>query len=254
MSIHLATITRHQRNQVRALRKKKNRREQGLFIVEGFKSVQELLKSDYSIVEVIMTSSMAKKLKKTMRRVIPIAVTDKTTISSIGSLAQNEGVIAIAQCKKNVQPVITTTSRLLIADNIQNPSNLGALMRIADWYGIEAMIASSTSVDCYNSKVIQASMGSFTRVPIYYTSLGKFLKKLKMTIVGATLSGHKLHEQQLPRQGALVVGNESQGISSSIEPYLTQKVTIPRYGQAQSLNVAVAAGIICDYWLKKSAQ
>jgi TrmH family RNA methyltransferase len=134
----------------------------------------------------------------------------------------------------------------LVLDDIRDPGNLGTIIRTADWYGITRIIASSETADFYNSKVITSTMGSFTRVGIFYTTLEQYLAQSTLPVFGAYLEGKNIHETRFGSGGLIVIGNESHGIRPELEKFITDKITIPRFGKAESLNAAIATAIICD--------
>jgi TrmH family RNA methyltransferase len=144
----------------------------------------------------------------------------------------------------------TKNSWVLALDQVRDPGNLGAIVRIADWYGISDIVCSTQSVDFFNPKVIAATMGSFIRVKVYYTDLPQWLSTNKVMVFGAVLNGLNVHQTQFKKYqgGIIVLGSESHGISSEVLPHITQKITIPRFGGAESLNVAMATAIILDNW------
>jgi TrmH family RNA methyltransferase len=129
---------------------------------------------------------------------------------------------------------------------VRDPGNLGTIIRIADWYGIKKLIFSSHTAEFYNPKVIQSSMGSFTRVQFYYGYLIQAFQEWKLPVYGAFLEGESIHQLTNPAPGVLLLGNESQGISKEVEKWVSSKVTIPSFGNAESLNVAIATAIFCD--------
>jgi RNA methyltransferase, TrmH family len=139
---------------------------------------------------------------------------------------------------------------VLVLDDIRDPGNLGTILRIADWYGIKKVICSENTVDFYNPKVISASMGSFTRIKIYYSEISKYIenidKKVNIEIIGTFLNSENVHRFDFPTSGYIVLGNESNGISTEVEKYITKKITIPRFGHAESLNVGIATAVVLD--------
>ena len=223
----------------------------GLFIVEGEKGVLEVLTSDFVIEVVFVTQefkhAFAKQLKPFEQK---IQIVDAGELRVLGTLEQNNDALAVVRQKLVVVPVIDQ-GLTLVLDDIRDPGNLGTLIRIADWYGIKQIVCSSSCVDWYNPKVISASMGSFARVNGFYTDLPGFLAKIKTPILGAFLEGESVHTYKFPKTGILVIGSESHGISREVARYITQKITIPRRGQAESLNAGVAGGIIIDRWVGK---
>ena len=139
----------------------------------------------------------------------------------------------------------------LVVDDIRDPGNLGTLIRIADWYGVKNIVCSETSVDWYNPKVINATMGSFTRVQCFYADLPNFLAKQKAPKIGTFLKGKSSHTFSYPKTGILILGSESHGISREVEKCVTEKVTIPNFGGAESLNIAIAGAVMLDRWMSE---
>jgi TrmH family RNA methyltransferase len=144
--------------------------------------------------------------------------------------------------------VFDSTERVLVLENIQDPGNLGTIIRTADWFGIKQIVCSEDTVNCFNSKVIQSSMGSAFRIPVFYENLEDFLPKLNSTIHGALLDGKNIAEVDPNEIKILIMGNEGKGISDSLQKHINQAVTIPGYGQAESLNVSIATGIFLYHW------
>jgi TrmH family RNA methyltransferase len=236
---------------IKSLRDKKGRKESGKFIVEGVKNVVELLKSDYKIDSVYSTKDFAdahqKLISDLAKKNVRAQIVDASELDAFGTLERNDGALAIAVQKSSVLPTELLGITLAL-DDIRDPGNLGTLIRIADWYGIKNIICSPSCVDWHNPKVIAASMGSFTRVTGYYAELPGVLKASKLPVLGAFLDGKSVHKFPFPKNGILVVGSESHGISREVEKFVTEKVTIPSFGGAESLNAAVAGGIILDRW------
>jgi TrmH family RNA methyltransferase len=134
----------------------------------------------------------------------------------------------------------------LVLDDVRDPGNLGTIIRSADWYGFNRIIASPETADFYNPKVISSTMGSFTRTEIYYADLAEILANAPGKVYGAFLDGKNVHEESFGNGGLIVIGNESRGISFQYQKFITDRITIPRYGEAESLNAAVATAVICD--------
>jgi TrmH family RNA methyltransferase len=161
--------------------------------------------------------------------------------------------LAVVKTKPNDFLYAEKQEYVLVLDDIRDPGNLGTIIRIADWYGITKIICSLTTTDWYNPKVIAASKGSFTRVRGYYVELDMYLEKVRTTeqgtrIYGTFLEGKNIHQTTFAEAGYIVMGNESNGISPSVETFITQKITIPRFGGAESLNVGIAAAVVLDNW------
>jgi TrmH family RNA methyltransferase len=230
---------------IKSLQIKKYRKQEQCFIVEGAKSVQELLNSDFEITQLLATSDFLGKLKERQTGAEIIEVSAKE-LEGIGEFQTNESALAIAKMKSNKKIDAGVNEFALVLDDIRDPGNLGTIIRTADWYGIKKIIASEETADFYNSKVISATMGSFTRTEIFYTALEDYLSSISHKVYGAFLDGRNVHEFNFGQGGLIVIGNESHGISQSIAKYITDRITIPRYGKAESLNAAIAAAIICD--------
>jgi TrmH family RNA methyltransferase len=240
-------LSKNELKYIQSLCQKKQRQEEGLFIAEGAKLVDELLQSHYPIKKIYALQSWADTHK------LPVAVTTVTDIEleKISSLQTPNQVLAVVEQKmpsSDPQPVNELT---LVLDGIQDPGNLGTIIRIADWFGIKQIVASADTVELYNPKVIQSTMGSFTRVQVWYRSLPEFLATAKIPVYGALLNGKNMHNEPPVTEGLLVIGNEAKGISKELLPFISHPITIPRLGGAESLNAAVAAGIIVSH-LKKS--
>ena len=231
-----------QKKFVNSLKQKKFRTEHNSFIIEGVKMLEELLHSDYEVETIYATSSWINNNSGV--DCIEISVKE---LNSISSLKTPNEVLAVVQ-QKEVQ-LIDLPSQLNIAlDKIQDPGNFGTIIRTADWFGIQNIICSDNSVDVYNPKVLQATMGSFFRMNIIYTDLSKFLSENKeLTIYGALLDGENVYQKELNSKGSiLLMGNESKGISEELIPFITDKISIPKFGNAESLNVATATAIFCS--------
>ncbi len=229
---------------IKSLQIKKYRKQEQCFLVEGAKSVHELLNSDFELVTLLGTSDFLSTVHKSLKCEV-IDVSSKE-LEGLGEFYTNDSALAIARQKVNKPISILANEFTLILDDIRDPGNLGTIIRTADWYGINKIIASLGTADFYNSKVISASMGSFGRSQIFYTSLEDYLSNIKLKVFGAYLEGNDVHQVDFGKGGCIVIGNESKGISPSLEKFITDKITIPRYGKAESLNAAIATAIICD--------
>lgn len=232
---------------IKQLHQKKYRKQEGLFLVEGTKSVQELLRSDWDVEAIFFTEKFASETPELDGFKGVVQETDAATLQKAGSLKTNDGAIAVAKAAGN-QSIIPKGNFVLALDDVRDPGNLGTLIRVADWYGLQGVVCSESCADLYNPKTISATKGSFTRVPTYVCDLTEYLKILPADVpsYGALMHGDNVHEVNFPKQGVLVLGNESNGISLQVKNLLTYQITIPRFGEAESLNVAMAGGIICD--------
>jgi TrmH family RNA methyltransferase len=167
-------------------------------------------------------------------------------LAGLGDYSSNDTALAVVRIKENLKPVIEKDKFVLMLDDLRDPGNFGTIIRTADWFGIQTIVASLETADAYNSKVIVSSMGSFTRVGVYYCDLEEYLSQNKLPVFGTFLKGEDAHTTDFGTGGILVIGNESNGISKGVEKFATRRVTIPRYGGAESLNAAIATAILCD--------
>ena len=237
---------------IRQLVLKKYRLQEHTFVLEGEKSIQELLCSDYKIKFLVGTPSFFKKKQEVfiaLDKEVEIFQSSQKVLSSLGYFKYNQDVLAVVEILRTTEPFLSTTGITLALDDIRDPGNLGTIIRIAYWYNITNIICSKTTVDLYNPKVLQASMGAFVQVKLHYINLPLYLEQLQLPIIGATLNGGiHAHKFTFPSCGILVIGNEANGIRANVQKFLTKSVTIARYGKAESLNAAVATAILCDNW------
>lgn len=232
---------------IKSLHQKKFRNEENQFFVEGEKGVLETLNSDFLVKLLLVTKSFLDQhafiLRKYKGELIEV---DQNQLESLGQYQSNDSAIAVVQMKPNSWFDLPEGELAIALDDIRDPGNLGTIIRIADWYGIKHLVFSHQTAEFYNPKVIQASMGSFTRVHFFYEDLSSVFDRWKVPVYGAFLEGKNLHTFGKPSPGVILMGNESNGISLELEKKVTQKVTIPGFGQAESLNVAIATAILCD--------
>ncbi|MDQ4139355.1 MAG: RNA methyltransferase [Bacteroidota bacterium] len=237
---------------INSLQVKKYRFLHQAFLVEGAKSVKELLLSDYTIEKLFVTEEFLRKSTEIKTKNLPYELIDEKDLTRAGTFSTNNAALAIAKMKTPVffQPDSSTLT--LALDDIRDPGNLGTIIRLADWYGLKHIICSENCADFYNPKVIAATMGSFTRVNLLYVDLPEYLKKLPvgLPLFGASLQGENLHRLTLQPSGMLVMGNEAHGIRPEVEEFLKHLIKIPRFGKAESLNVANATGIILDNFFR----
>jgi TrmH family RNA methyltransferase len=231
----------------KSLQVKKYRQEEQCFIVQGTKGVQELLQSSFQVEWLAATedilNGMSNQLLKKAKEVSTVSVKELEAMSSFQS---NETVLAVARMKTMEVPRSTDKEYLLALDDIRDPGNLGTIIRTADWFGIHKIVASLQTADFYNPKTISATMGSFCRVEVAYTDLPKYLATCQVPIYGAFLQGRSVHLEKFGKSGVVVVGNESNGISEAVEKLIRNRIFIPGAGKAESLNAAIATGIILD--------
>jgi len=232
---------------IQSLGQKKVRDTEGVFIAEGPKIVAELLAAPGMEIQEVYAVKEWMSANEQVVAGITITEVSEDELIKISQLSTPNQVVAVV--KKMNTPVISTRNTVSLAlDGIQDPGNLGTIIRIADWFGISQVICSHECADMYNPKVVQATMGSIARVNVLYTELAGWLSLQKDTrIYAALLEGQDVANLQKLQEGILVIGNEARGISAAIVEQVNVKVTIPKKGRAESLNAAVAAGIILSH-------
>lgn len=209
-------------------------------MVEGNKTIKEIPSSGYRIKEIFSVNSDSLSVESSL-----ITKISPSELKKISFLQHPKDSVAVCELKE--ERIVENNLAQLVLDGIQDPGNLGTIIRLADWFGIPQIICSEDTVDLYNPKVIQASMGSFLRVNLVYQNLENFLQESDAAIIGTDMDGVSFYDYPFPTQFNLVLGNEGNGIRPEIEKLLTDKITIPRFGKSQateSLNVSMAAGII----------
>ena len=239
-------LSKNQLKFIRSLKKKKNRQSEGLFLAEGIKVVEELLKSSFKLHKLYFTEAYSNPIHITNYTLI--TDNDLHLISELSTPNQVFGIFEIPSLKKIDHKGLT-----VLLDEVNDPGNLGTIIRLCDWFGVSQLICSTNTVDCYNQKVVQASMGSLSRVPIIYTHLPSYLKNEKRHIYGTFLNGNNVYNTDLESDAVLILGNEANGISDSIKEFVTHKITIPQFGHQQlteSLNVATATAIFLSEFNK----
>lgn len=232
---------------IKSLHLKKFRKEQRLFLAEGIKTVTEFLNSGYQIETIYCTDAVASNLNNISRK-LKLVVINEAELRKITALSTPQGILAVIRIPKEtaIKPESFNGSFIIVLDNIQDPGNMGTIIRTADWFGFKQIICSPDCVEVYNPKVVQATMGSLSRINITYTDLVKLLGSASGPVYGALLNGDSIYHTDFTDEGFIVLGNEGKGISETILPFITQPITIPRFGHAESLNVAISAGIICS--------
>lgn len=234
----------------KSLQQKKYRHQERLFLVEGSKSIIELVSSTLNVRTLIGTSVFMNQHKSLVEKSFSGAAVyeaSETVISSISSFKHNNAGVALVEMPEKQSTPIAFEGYGLVLDDIRDPGNLGTIIRIADWYGISAIISSSETTDEFNPKVISASMGSFLRIPFYRTDLPSYLENTNLPVYGTLVNrGKSVHRIDFAEQGLIVLGNESRGIQPDMVNYITQAIHIPQFGNAESLNVGIATAVVCD--------
>jgi TrmH family RNA methyltransferase len=246
-------LSNNQIKLINSLHSKKGRVDNKQFLVEGEKGINELLDSDFNITMIIINENCKfKETELAHKKNISIFFINDKLLQKLSSLTTNSFGLAVAKFSDNNIYIEEKNGYTLILDGIRDPGNLGTIIRICDWYGIHQIVLSEDSTEFYNPKVISATMGSFKRIRFYYTDLVTFFQKNQhLPVIGAYLDGENIHTYKFPSKGFILMGNESIGIRENVLPFVTKKLTIPRFGNAESLNVAISTGIILDN-LKRS--
>jgi TrmH family RNA methyltransferase len=233
---------------ITSLKQKKYRLQHKLFVVEGIKTINEFLNSSYEL-EYLYAINRFDNVSDDFQTVV-----SEVELKKISSLKNTNSALAVFKMQ-SIKAI--DESKLLVGlDNVRDPGNLGTIIRLCDWFGVTDLICNSETVDCYNPKVIQATMGSLTRVNVTYLNLEKYLSEKSMPVFGTFMEGDNLYTTKInPKSGIVVLGNEANGVSEQIEKLVTQKITIPKFGAVQkteSLNVAMATSIILSEFKRKT--
>ena len=233
---------------IQSLSHKKFRDEEGVFIAEGPKIVSEFLLSKETKCKIICAEKKwLSENESLLKNINPenIFETDDHWLHSISLLKTPNKVVAVFDQKSAIETPNFSDKISLMLDDLQDPGNLGTIIRIADWFDIENIICSENSVDCYNPKVVQSTMGSLSRINIFYTDLFSFIEKnKKINLYATTLSGTSIFKLPKINEGIILIGNESKGVHEDLLKLASHQITIPRFGHAESLNAAVASGIV----------
>lgn len=233
-------LSKNQVKLIQKLHQKKYRNELSLFIVEGKKSINEFLQAGYTPQLLIATEAFTASVPQHL--ITPVSKDELRKVSTLQN--PDEGLAVFEQPKHKG---ILQEGVIVALDNVQDPGNLGTIIRLCDWFGVETLLCNTQTVDCYNPKVVQASMGSLTRVAVHYLDLAAFLTIADLPVYTMDLEGENLYTATFPKDCILILGNEANGISSEVRALSNEVITIPRFSQHQrteSLNVAMAGAII----------
>tara|TARA_R110002126_G_scaffold75469_3_gene188313 strand:- start:4495 stop:5241 length:747 start_codon:yes stop_codon:yes gene_type:complete len=232
---------------IKSLHLKKYRKAEQMFFVEGEKAVLEVLASGWPVRALFATDAFIKQHPQTANATGLLQQCSSEELVKVGTFSSNDAALAVVDIPQWPAFSANAASWTLVLDNINDPGNLGTIIRIADWYGIKHILCSPDTADCYNPKAIAAAKGSFLRVQLHYLPLAEALAHANMPVYGAYLGGDNVHQLTLEQAGGyIVLGNEANGISEELEQVISRKITIPAFGGAESLNVGIAAAVICD--------
>jgi len=251
-------VSRPSKNEIKFIKSlaiKKYRYKNDAFIVEGLKSVTEFIHSDINVQRIFLMSHLLEEVKFDINE-YNCTIVDEKGIKSISAQENPAGILAIVE-----MPKYSLLDRkwghgcTLLLDNVQDPGNLGTLIRLADWFDLKQVVCSVGTVDCFNAKVVQSSMGSLARIPVFYTDLVSFLEDRKnIQIFSAVLGGQNLYQTNIKSPCFLILGNEANGINIDLKAFSTTEIEIPKMGKAESLNVAIAGGIILSEFQRQLTQ
>ncbi len=247
-------LSKNKIKEIRKLHLAKYRHEQQCFIAEGPKLFEELLQSNFIILEAFSTTPFD---LPPHRANLPLQLISASELESISLLSSPNQVFAIVQTPPSNIIYPEKDELILALDNIQDPGNLGTIIRIADWFGIHKLVCAPQTADRFNPKVVQSTMGAILRTQMCYTPLNDYFIKIKDThlIYGALLEGQNIYETPLSKGGVILIGNESKGINQDLMPYISKQIRIPSYNASnmESLNAAVATGIICAEFRRQNS-
>ena len=241
-------LSKNQIKLITSLQQKKYRKQHQLFFAEGIKVIEELLVSKFEL-QAIFTTELLDFDVATDK----IHTINTNELKKISALTTPNTCLAVF--KIPIEKKLEENGLIVALDNVRDPGNLGTIIRLCDWFGITQLICSTETVDIYNPKVVQATMGSIGRVAVFYQDLAAFLKKTQLPVFGTFMEGENVYQKSLPQNGILVMGNEANGISESVSKSITQKLSIPRFGklqQTESLNVATATAILLSEFKRNS--
>jgi len=241
-------VSKNQIKLITSLQQKKYRKEHKLFLAEGRKVIQELLQSNFELESLFVTSAIFPELNQNK-----VTIVSDADLKKISALTTANDCLAVFKIPN--QKEINASGLIVALDDIRDPGNLGTIIRLCDWFGIKELICSEETVDIYNPKVVQATMGSIARVNVSYLNLEHYIKDTKLPVFGTFMDGKNIYKTNLPSEGIIVMGNEANGISAAIENLAQNRLSIPRFGdlqQTESLNVATATSIILSEFKRNS--
>jgi len=248
-------ISKSQISYIKSLHQKKFRKEHQQFIIEGDKLCDEFLQSGFTIQGIYVLEHKREKyelLLSKLSKKIEIVLLKSEEMDKLSNLSTPSDVLCVVDIPEDAElntldEKFLTNNLILVLDGVKDPGNMGTIIRIADWFGIKHIVCSEDCVELYNPKVVQSTMGSILRTTVYYTSLAEFIQSFTgISVYGALLEGKNVYEMDEKMKGILLMGSESHGISKALLPLINKPITIPSFGGAESLNVAVATAILCS--------
>ncbi len=233
---------------IKSLKIKKYRTKEKCFIIEGRKNVLEAIESNYTVRYLLATSDFLHNntLPSTIVKDVIIKV-DSNTLTELGTFQTNNDCLAVVEMPEQELAEVPFNDHLVVLDGVSDPGNMGTIIRTMDWFGLKYLICSQDSADVYNPKVVNATMGSFARVRVIYTDISRFISDAPIPSFGADLEGIPPSQWSTQEPVMLVMGSESHGLSPEVKAVISGKVSIPKVEMAESLNVAIATGILCHH-------
>ncbi len=225
---------------IKNLQQKKYRNEHKLFVAEGIKLVRELLASEFEVYGIYTTDLSLLQDTEGVEHI------SESELQKMSGLKSPNKILAVFHFPSEREHKATDWT--VVLDDVRDPGNLGTIIRLCDWFGIDQLVCSPNTVDCFNPKTLQATMGSVSRVNIIYADVIQFLKKTEMPVYGAFMDGTTVYKEAFPKKGILVMGNEANGVSAEVEALIAKKIAIPQFGKSstESLNVATATAILLN--------
>lgn len=240
-------MTKNDVKELQALKQAKGRKERGIFAVEGNKLVEELIDSNFRVNNIFATEAWVEKNSVLAKKIADYEIITPKQMEQVSNFVTPPGVFATAMMPKyKIEPKDTENQLILLLDGINDPGNLGTIIRTADWFGINKIVISEDTCDPWQPKTIQSTMGSIFRMQIIETDVVKFLKEVKTPIFGALMQGKNVYHTHINNKGVVIIGSESHGIRDNVMPFVSCPINIPRAegSKTESLNASVAAGII----------
>lgn len=221
----------------------------GKFLVEGDKSVRELLHSAFKIDAIYGLSDW---VERHHTQAVELHTVSPAELAELSTHEQPDQVVALAHIPSHAATALASSGLYVACDRLNDPGNAGTIIRIADWFGAASVIFSEKSVDIYNPKVVSAAKGSLFRMPVIYADLSALLRENKaLPVIGTYMDGESIYTTKLPASGILLIGNEANGIGEELSTLVTQRISIPAFGKAESLNAGVATGILMSEWRRQ---
>ncbi|MBL0014382.1 MAG: RNA methyltransferase [Flavobacterium sp.] len=242
-------VSKNQIKLITSLQQKKYRAIHGLFVAEGVKVIQELLQANFELHSLYQTESLFESVPNELKSLISSA-----ELSKISALTTANNCLALFKIPATVP--LKEQGLIVALDDIRDPGNLGTILRLCDWFGVTQLVCSKETVDLYNPKVVQATMGSISRVKVSYVDLLEWIVCAKLPVYGALMDGENIYKGDFPKEAIIVLGNEANGINKELEKSIKNRITIPRFGklqQTESLNVATATAIILSEFCRNQA-